>query len=46
MLPQENFLMFQPLGLFLVASEHSDGFPSINIVRIWDMFPPAHSTKL
>ena len=25
MLPQENFLMFQPLRLFLVASEHSDG---------------------
>ena len=25
MLPQEKFLMFQPLRLFLVASEHSDG---------------------
>ena len=25
MLPQENFLMFQPLRLFLVASEHLDG---------------------
>ena len=25
MLPQENFLIFQPLRLFLVASEHSDG---------------------
>ena len=25
MLPQENVLMFQPLKLFLVASEHSDG---------------------
>ena len=25
MLPQENFLMFRPLRLFLVASEHSDG---------------------
>ena len=25
MLPQENFLLFQPLRLFLVASEHSDG---------------------
>ena len=25
MLSQENFLMFQPLRLFLVASEHSDG---------------------
>ena len=25
MLPQENFLMLQPLRLFLVASEHSDG---------------------
>ena len=25
MLPQEIFLMFQPLRLFLVASEHSDG---------------------
>ena len=25
MLPQENFLMFQPLRLFLVVSEHSDG---------------------
>ena len=24
MLPQENFFMFQPLRLFLVASEHSD----------------------
>ena len=38
MLPQETFLMFQPLRQFLVASEHSDGekpvsnihwFPSI-----------------
>ena len=25
MLPQENFLMFQPLRLFLVVSEQSDG---------------------
>ena len=25
MLPQENFLMFQPLRLFLAASEHLDG---------------------
>ena len=25
MLPQEFFLLFQPLRLFLVASEHSDG---------------------
>ena len=25
MLPQKIFLMFQPLRLFLVASEHSDG---------------------
>ena len=25
MLPQEIFLMFQPLRLFLVASEHLDG---------------------
>ena len=25
MLPQEKFLIFQPLRLFLVASEHSDG---------------------
>ena len=25
MLPQEKILMFQPLRLFLVASEHSDG---------------------
>ena len=25
MLPHENFLMFQPLRLFLVASEHLDG---------------------
>ena len=25
MLPQENFLIFQPLRLFLVASEQSDG---------------------
>ena len=42
MLAQENFLMFQPLRLFLVASEHLDGekpvsnthwFPSILIVK-------------
>ena len=40
MLAQEIFLMFQPLRLFLVASEHLDGekpvthwFPSILIVK-------------
>ena len=44
MLPQENFLMFQPLRLFLVASEHSDGeYPLVplyfksNVSRMWDV---------
>ena len=31
MLPQEIFLMFQPLRLFLVASEHLDG-ESLSII--------------
>ena len=46
MLPQENFLMFQPLRLFLAASEHSNGeYPLVplyfksNVIRIWDMSP-------
>ena len=48
MLPQENFLMFQPLRLFLVASEHSDGeylstistgslYFKSNVARMWDV---------
>ena len=57
MLPQENFLMFQLLRLFLVASEHSDGeglsviptsspvFKS-NVIRMWDVSPTARSAKL
>ena len=54
MLPQENFLMFQPLRLFLVASEHSDGeslsvisfFFKSNVARMWDVSPTARSAKL
>ena len=57
MLPQENFLMFQPLRLFLVASEHSDGeslsvistgslYFKSNVARIWDMSPTMHSANL
>ena len=57
MLPQEIFLMFQPLRLFLVASEHLDGevcsnihwFPSISS-QIYqgceDVSPTARSAKL
>ena len=56
-LPQENFLMFQPLRLFLEASEHSDGerlsvVPTgspvlqINVIRMWDVSPTARSAKL
>ena len=58
MLPQENFLMFQPLRLFLVASEHlygeslsviSTGSPiyfKSNVVRMWDVSPTVRSAKL
>ena len=54
MLPQENFLMFQPLRLFLVASEHqlgrslsviSTGSPLFNS-QMLDVFPTACSAKL
>ena len=58
MLPQEIFLMFQPLRLFLVASEHSDGeslsvistgsplYFKSNVARMWDVSPTARSMKL
>ena len=43
--------MFQPLRLFLVASEHLDGeslsviplYFKLNVVRMWDISPTAHS---
>ena len=55
--PRKIFLMFQPLRLFLVASEHSDGeslsvistgslYFKSNVARMWDMSPIAHSAKL
>ena len=37
MLPQEKFLMFQPLRLFLVASEHSDGESLSVISRVYTL---------
>ena len=37
MLTQENFLMFQPLRLFLVASEHSDG-ESLSVISTGSLF--------
>ena len=44
MLPQENFLMFQPLRLFLVASEHSD-VENLSVIYIhW--FPSISSQML
>ena len=58
MLPQEKFLMFQPLRLFLMASEHSDGenlsvistgFPLFHVKCCKDVgyvFPTARSAKL
>ena len=54
MLPQVNFLMFQPLRLFLMASEHSDEeslplvplYFKLNVSRMWDVSPTAQSAKL
>ena len=53
MLPQEIFSTFQPLRLFLVASEHLDGeslpvinihwFPSKSCCKVWDV---SRSAKL
>ena len=49
--------MFQPLKLFLVASEHSDGeclsvispgslYFKSNVARMWDVSPTVGSVKL
>ena len=49
MLPKENF---QPLRLFVVASEQSDGenlsviYFKSNVARMWDVSPTMRSTKL
>ena len=44
MLPQENFLMFQPLRLFLAASEHSNG-ESLSVIKLISTGVPLFQIK-